>query len=122
MRPVSVSWLAGIVVAALVGAGLYWLIDVPTLSVAAALVWGSAAGTSHWLARRFPDRASGSGWTDSRWAGLGVGVITFAGLLGVNAVDGLPTELRFGLSAVVLGAGYIGYVTGSMAELERSAE
>ena len=113
-------WAVGVLVALTVGLGLQWLVDTPTLALAGGIVWGTAAGLTVLLAGRFPAHATGSGWTDSRWTGLGVGVITFAGLLGVNTVAGLSTELRFALSALLLGAGYVGYVTGSMAELERT--
>lgn len=117
----SLHWLLG-TLAALVVAGLaYWLVEQPTLAIAAGVVWGTAIGLTTYFARRFPDRTTGSGWTDSRWTGLGVAVITFGSLLGVNAVETLPPDLRFVLAAVVLGGGYVGYLTGSIAERERSA-
>lgn len=117
----SLDWLLGAVAGLLAAGVAYWLVERPTLSIAAGLVWGAALGLTTYFRRRFPDHGTGSDWNDSRWTGLGVAVVTFATLLGVNAVETLPLDLRFVLAAVVLGGGYVGYLTGSMAELERSA-
>lgn len=114
------QWILALLAAVVVGSGLYWLTDALALAVAAGVVWGSAVGLTDHFRARFPDAVTGTDWTDSRWTGLGVAVIIFAALLGVNTIDALATDLRFALAAVVLGIGYVGYLTGSLAERERA--
>lgn len=114
------QWVLALLAAIVVGGVLYWLTDEVVLAIATGVVWGSAIGLTDHFRARFPDAVTGTGWTDSRWTGLGVAVISFGALLGVNTVDSLGTDLRFGLAAVVLGIGYVGYLTGSLAERERA--
>lgn len=119
MSNASRQALAGLLVGLVVGAGLYWLVREPTLAIAGGVAWGGAVGVTVHFVARFPDHATGSGWADSRWTGLGVAIVTFAGLLGVNGLASLATGEQFALGAVVLGVGYAGYVAGAMAERER---
>jgi threonine dehydrogenase-like Zn-dependent dehydrogenase len=51
--------------------------------------------------------------------GLGTGLVTLAGIIGVGPPLQIGTELRLALGVLVIGAGTVGYMTATMAELER---
>jgi hypothetical protein len=70
--------------------------------------------------RDYPDKVTGDGWTDSRWAGVSQAVVTASALLGLLAVP-VPDEYRLALGFLVVLSGFVGYVAGSLAEMERTA-
>jgi len=48
--------------------------------------------------------------------------MTLAALIGVSPALPISPDLRLGLGFLVIGAGFVGYTTGTMAELERTPE
>lgn len=112
--------LVGLLVALVVGVGLHWLVGDVTLASVTGLTWGVGAVVTLRIARLYPAHATGTTWTDRRWTGLGVGLVTLAALVGVSPTLPVSDELRFGLGFLVLGAGFAGYVTATVAELERA--
>jgi hypothetical protein len=112
--------LASLAVAVLVGGGLYWLVGTPVLAAVTGIVWGVAALVTLRAGRLNRAHATGDGWNDRRWTGLATGLVTLAAVVGVG--PGLPvsSELGLGLGTLVIGVGYAGYVTGAMAEADRT--
>lgn len=119
MRRTSLHWLLGLQVTALVASFVFLLLETVALALAAGVVYGTAATVTLHLANRFPGHATGDSWTDSRWTGLGVGVVNLAALV-VMLGPFQSTTAGYVIGFVVLGVGFVGYVTGSMAELERA--
>ena len=115
----TVHRLAGVLLAGLVGGGLYWLLNDPGLAAGAGLIWGSALVAGLRIYREYPAHVTGGGWRDGRWTGLYSGVVTFGALIGVSPTLQIGADLRFGLAVLVLGAGTLGYMSGTLAELER---
>jgi len=111
--------LGGLVVATVVAAALYWLVGDPGLAAVAGIVWGVAVLVTLRISGLHPDSATGAEWGDRRWTAVGVGAVTLAALVGVSPTLPVGDSLRFGLGLLVLGSGFAGYATGSMAELER---
>jgi len=112
--------LAGLLLAGLVGGGLYWLLADLGLAVGAGLIWGGALAAGLRIYREYPAHATGDGWRDGRWTGLYSGLVTLGALIGVSPTLPVDADLRFGLAVLVLGAGTLGYVSGTLAELERA--
>ena len=122
MTRTSLHWLAGIFVAVVVSSGLYWLIGDVALAAVTGLMWGSGVLITLRIARQHPPHTTGEGWRDKRWTGLSAGLITPAAFLGVSPVLPISPDLRLGLVFLVIGAGFVGYTTGTMAERERTPE
>jgi len=72
------------------------------------------------VVREYPGRLTGDGWTDSRWAGVSQVVVNTSALLGLLLVP-VSDEYRLALGALVILTGFVGYVAGSLAEMERAA-
>lgn len=68
--------------------------------------------------RDHPDRMTGDTWADKRWTGVSNGVVIVAALAGSLGATGPE---RFGLLTVPLATGVVGYVAGSLAEMDRDA-
>lgn len=118
----SIQRLVGLVVAVIVGVALYWLVGNVGLAAVAGTIWGIGIAIVLYIARQYPSRVTGTAWTDKRWTGLGVGLVTLASLVGVSPTLPISADLRLALGILVLGAGTVGYVTGSVAEMEREAD
>ena len=57
-------------------------------------------------------------WTDKRWAGLSVGLVTLSALLCVSPPRPISNELRHGLGFLATGTGFVAYVAVTLAVLE----
>jgi len=119
MEPHTRNTLIAVLVGAAVGAGLYAFVGYASLAAVAAVCWAVAVKLVLRVGRLYPAFATGEDWTDSRWTGLGVGVVALAALLGVSPTLPLSPELRFGLGILVLGAGTAAYTAGTLAAVER---
>ncbi|ELZ09239.1 sterol desaturase family protein [Halovivax asiaticus JCM 14624] len=111
--------LVSIFVGGGVGAGLYWIAGYESLALVTGLCWACGLKLTLHVGHRYPAFATGESWTDKRWTGLSVGAVTGAALVGVSPLLPLSNDLRFGLGALVLGAGLVAYPAGSLAVLER---
>jgi hypothetical protein len=120
MEPHTRNTLLALLVGALVGAGLYAFAGYASLAAVAAVCWAVAVKLVLRVGRLYPAFATGEDWTDSRWTGLGGGVVSLAALLGVSPTLPLSPELRLGLGILVLGAGTAAYTAGTLAVLERT--
>jgi hypothetical protein len=116
----ALPWITTVAVTVLVGGASYWFLGYPILALFTGLIWGVSAGVLVRIYRLYPERASGTSWTDKRWTGLGMLLVNGAGLLGVSPVLPFPADLRLGLALLVLGTGLLGYQTAAMAEMERA--
>jgi len=116
----SVHLLAGFVLGVVVGAGQYWLVGDVGLAVVTGVLWAAGLLLTLRVGRLYPSHATGETWRDKRWTGLSVGLITLAALVGVSPTLPVTGELRLGLGLLVLGAGFAGYVSGTLAEVERA--
>jgi len=105
---------------AVAAGGLYWFGIDALLSGSVGLSLAVSALLLLRVRRKYPDKLTGDGWTDSRWAGVSQAVITAAALLGLLLVP-VPAEYRFALGLLVILSGFVGYVAGSLAEMERTA-
>lgn len=114
--------LVGLGVGGAVAGGLGWLTGVIALALVTGACWGIGVGVALRVRRLSPRLTVGDGWTDVRWTGLGIAVVTLAAVLGVPPALALSPTLRLGLSVLVLGVGLAGYATAAMAELERRTD
>jgi hypothetical protein len=105
--------LASLAFAALAGGGLYWLAGDLPLAAVTGVVWGVALLVTRRVARLYPD-ATGTG----RWGALGTGVLALAAIVGVGPTLPVPAATRLGLGLLVAGVGYVGHMTGRLAELD----
>lgn len=122
MTYTSLHRLAGIFVTVVVSGGLYWFVDDFALAAVTGLTWGSSLIMTLRIARQYPSHTTGDTWSDKRWTGLSTGLITLAALVGVSPALPISPDLRLGLGLLVIGAGFVGYTAGTMAELERKPE
>jgi hypothetical protein len=122
MTYTSLHRLAGIFVILVVSGGLYWFVDDFALAAVTGLTWGSGLIITLRIARQYPSHTTGDSWRDKRWTGLSTGLITLAALVGVSPALPISPDLRLGLGLLVIGAGFVGYTAGTMAELERKPE
>ena len=118
----SLHWLTGVFVVVVVSSGLYWLIGDVALAAVTGVMWGSGLLVTLRIARQHPSHTTGERWRDKRWTGLSTGLITLAALIGVSPALPISPDLRLGFGFLVIGAGFIGYTAGTMAELERIPE
>ena len=102
-----------------VSGGLYWLVSDFGIAIATGITWGVGLLLILRISRLYPSYTTGTAWNDKRWTGLGTGLLTFAAIIGVSPTLPISTELRLALGFLVLGAGTVGYMTATMAELER---
>ena len=119
MTSPSVDRLFGIVVAVGTAGFLYWFAGYPLLAGATGVCWGGWVALLLRIRREYPAFVTGDGWRDGRWTSAGV-LLVCLGSLGV-ASSSLPVavELRVALAALVVGAGSAGYMSATLAELER---
>jgi len=107
-----------LVLGALLAGATYWLgIDV-LLSGTLGVALGAVAAMLLRVRREFPDRQTGDGWRDGRWAGFSVGVTNLAALVGLQLVP-FSDGYRLAVVLLVLLVGLAGYTGGSLAEMER---
>jgi hypothetical protein len=119
MNRSSVGFAGSLVVAVVVGSGLYWLVGDLALAGVTGVVWGSGLALSIHLYRSHPSLGAEPTWERKRWVGVSTGLITLAALIGVSPTLPISAELRLGLGVLVIGTGFVGLVTASLAELER---
>lgn len=112
--------LAALLAGGVVAGGLLWMTGAAALAAVAGACWSAGLGAALRARRLYPGMRNDDGWSDARWTGLGVGLVTLAAVLGVPPA--LTPALRFGLSVLVLGAGLVAYATATMAEIERHPE
>jgi len=122
MTHISFHRLAGIFVTLVVSGGLYWLVGDFALAAVTGLTWGGGLIITLRIARQYPSHTTGDNWSDKRWTGLSTGLITLAALVGVSPALPISPNLRLGLGFLVIGAGFVGYTAGTLAELERKPE
>ena len=100
------------------GSVLYWLgIDI-LLSSAIAVAVAVSIALLFRISREFPERRTGDGWQDSRWAAVSVTVTNFAALVGVQLLA-LPSGDTAAVSFLVFSVALAAYLSGSLAEMER---
>ncbi|MFP4590727.1 MAG: sterol desaturase [Halobacteriales archaeon] len=99
--------------------GLYWLSGHISLALVTGLCWVCGLKLTLHIGYLYPAYATGDTWTDKRWTGLSVGLVTLAALIGVSPMLPLSSELRLGLGFLVIGAGLVAYSAGTLAVLER---
>ncbi|QGN06699.1 sterol desaturase [Halorhabdus sp. CBA1104] len=114
--------VVGILVTLVVTGGLYWFVGHFALAAVTGLLWGSGLLMTLRIARQHSSHTTGDNWEDKRWTGAGTGLFTLAALVGVSLTLPISAELQLGLEFLVIGAGFVGYIAGTMAELERNAE
>lgn len=111
--------IAALAVGGVIAGGLGWLTGVIELALVTGVCWSVGVGLALRIRRLSPRLSDGDGWADVRWTGLGIALVTLAGLLGVSPALSLSPARQFGLSMLVLGAGLAAFASGTMAELER---
>lgn len=122
MPRTSLAWGLGVLVVLVVSGGLYRFVGHVGLAVVTGLTWACGVLITLRIARQHPSHTTGERWADKRWTALSTGLMTLAALVGVNSTLPIAADLRFALALLVLGVGFVGYTTGTMAELERAAE
>ena len=115
----SLQWVLGGATGVLVGSGLYWLASTPVLAAVTGLVWGIGLALNLRLSQQQLSDTDGTGWRSARWIGLGGGGITLAAIIGVSPSLPISTELRLGLSTLVIGTGLLATSTAMLAVVER---
>ncbi len=113
--------LVGILVTLVVTGGLYWFVGHFRLAAVTGLLLGSGLLMTLRMVQ-YPSYKTSNSWKSGRWTALGAGLYTLAAAVGVGPTLPIPTKLRLGLGFLVLGAGFVGYTAGTMAELERNTE
>ena len=112
--------LVALVIGGGVTGGVYAIAGHPVLAGVAGLCWAGAVALALHVKHLYPAYWTGEGWTDRRWSGLGNGALLLAGLIGVGPLLPVTNGLRFGLGILVLGTGFVTYMTGMLAVLERT--
>lgn len=118
MSRTTIHRLLAVVVASVLGGGVYWVTTDPLLSGSVALSWGVGAGVLLRIRRLYPGHFTGDGWSDGRWNALGIIVLGLAGFQGLRAIP-VSNEYVLGLTLLVLGIYLVGYLVASIAEIER---
>jgi hypothetical protein len=118
----SLHWFAGLFATVVVTGSLYWFVGDFALAAVTGLTWGNGLIITLRITQQYPSHTTGDGWSDKRWTGLSTGLITLAALVGVSPALPIAPDLRLGLGFLVIGAGFVGYTAGTMAELERKPE
>ncbi|AHZ21307.1 sterol desaturase [Haloferax mediterranei ATCC 33500] len=112
--------LVGLLVAVLVGSGLYWLAENVGLALATGIAWGGGFATVVYGERQYSAHYPGSEWSN-KWSTLGTVLITIAATVGIGSSFPVSFELRLGLQFLVIGTGFVGSMVATVAELERNA-
>ena len=112
--------LVGLLVAVLVGGGLYWFAENVGLALATGITWGGGVAITVYTARRFPSLYTRDTGGNTRWLVLGTGLLTVPATVGLGSSFPLPFELRVGLQFLVMGTGFVGITVATVAELERN--
>ena len=120
MPGVSVRFSVSAGVAALIGSGLYWLVDDIVFASVTGLVWGCGLALSIHQYRTAPSTPADTTWERNRWVGLGIGVVNLAALIGVSPSLPISSETRLGLGVLVIGTGLVGFAAASLAQGERN--
>mgnify|MGYP006286087423 CR=1 FL=1 len=115
-------WIAGILVTVVISGGSYWAVGDIGLAAATGLVWGIWLLTMIRIAHQYPSHMTGDSWSDKRWTGISTGLLTLTVIVVTSPTLPISFNYRIGLGFLVMGAGLVGYNTGTMAELERNAE
>lgn len=111
--------LIALIIGGGISSSLYWLNGHLGLALAVGLCWGCGLAVTARLRRLYPGYATGETWDDKRWAGLNIGLVAFAALIGVSPTLPISAELRLGLGFLVIGTGLVAYATSTIAVLER---
>jgi hypothetical protein len=114
--------LIALLVTVVVAGSLYWTGGHASLAVVAGMCWGAGLAVTLRIGQLYPDFATGDAWTDRRWTGLSVGLVSLAALVGVSPYLPVSATLGLELGALVLGAGLASYAMGTMAVLERTVD
>lgn len=118
MRRTALHRALSLALGALLAGTAYWLgIDV-LLSGTLGVALGAVVLMLSRVRREFPDRQTGDGWADGRWAGFSVGIANLGALVGLQFVP-FPDGYRAAVALLVLLVGLAGYAGGSLAEMER---
>jgi hypothetical protein len=115
-------WIAGILVTVVISGGLYQIVGDVGLAAVTGIVWGIWLLMMVRIAHQYPSHMTGDSWSDKRWTGLSTGLLTLAVLVVISPTLPISFDLRIGLGSLVMGAGLVGYNSGTMAELERNTE
>jgi hypothetical protein len=118
MLRIALRWSGVLALAVASVVGVDWVAGDPMLGGAIGLCLGTVLLLVLRIRREYPDRATGDTWADKRWTGLSNAVVLFAGLVGTIAIP-VPTAYEFALSLLVILAGLVGYLAGSLAEMDR---
>jgi len=119
MNPPNRELSSALVVGAVIGVGIHWLVGQVILAVVTAVTWVTTLGLTRHIRRKYPTFSTGESWTDKRWTGVGVGVVSLAAFIGVGPALPIPVDLRFALGLLVLGASFTAYSAGTLAVLDR---
>jgi len=114
-----VQYAGSLIVAVVVGSVLYGLVGDVSFASATGIIWGTGVALSIHLYRSYPSLDAEPTWERKRWVGVSTGILTLAALLGVSPSLPISTELRIGLSVLVIGTGFAVMATTLLAELER---
>jgi len=115
-------WIAGILATVVISGGSYWAVGDIGLAAATGLVWGIWLLTMIRIAHKYPSHMTGDSWSDKRWTGISTGLLTLTVIVVTSPTLPISFNHRIGLGFLVMGAGLVGYNSGTMAELERNAE
>ncbi len=115
----TLRWATALAVGAAIGGFSYWIVTDTYLAGATALCWGVAGGFLLRIYHRHGNQFLESGWVDPRWTALTIGLVAVAGLPGLTTI--VSGEARLGIGWLVLGVGLVGYLGGTLSELERRA-
>ncbi|WEL21026.1 sterol desaturase [Halorhabdus sp. BNX81] len=119
MNPPNRELSSALVVGAVIGVGIHWLVGQILLAVVTAVTWVTAFGLTLHIRRAYPAFSSGESWADKRWTGLAVAVVTLAALIGAGPALPVSADVRFVLGLLVLGASVTAYSAGTLAVLDR---
>lgn len=119
MERASRDTLGALVIGGGISGGLYWLTGYISIALVTGLCWVCGLKLALHIGYLYPAYSTGDRWTDKRWTGLSVGLVTLAALLGVSPLLPISDALRLGLGFLVLGTGLVAYSAGTLAVLER---
>lgn len=99
------SAVGAVLVGTVVAAGLFALVEDPTLAVVTGLFWAIGVGllARHLRLEESRPAFDGNDWSVARWSGAFGGLMTLAAVLGVSPTLPISTELRLGLGLLVVG-------------------
>jgi len=112
--------LIALVIGGGVTGGVYGVAGHPVLAGVTGLCWAGGVALALRINHLYPAYWTGKGWADRRWRGLASGTLVFAGMIGIGPLLPVTNELRYGLGILVVGAGFVTYLMGMLAVLERT--